>query len=105
MPVYPGHVKTVLWYNDTHEETQSRFPKEYLFHSYASPMNEGSVKFHTDKLIKANLVGKDRFHRFKLTDFGKWLVYPLRENFGRFKSIEEYFDRVLIDLRANAFLA
>jgi kynurenine formamidase len=36
MPVYPGHVKTVLWYNDTHEETQSRFPKEYMFHSYAS---------------------------------------------------------------------
>lgn len=36
MPVYPGHLKTILWYNATHEETESSFPKEYPFHSYTS---------------------------------------------------------------------
>lgn len=36
MPVYPGHLKTVLWYHATHEETKSTFPKEYPFHSYST---------------------------------------------------------------------
>lgn len=33
MPVFPGHIKTVIWDHDTHEETLARFGNGYSYQS------------------------------------------------------------------------
>lgn len=60
MPVYPGHLKTVLWYHDTHEETRSKFPDKYPFQSYASMglLMSDHGPTHVDSVFHINPEGK-----------------------------------------------
>lgn len=56
MPVFPGHIKTLVWVHDTHEETARKFKEGYSYESRGLMMSDHGPT-HVDALNHIKIGG------------------------------------------------